>query len=217
MNLVKANVATGSNAVLNMGAGTIATSIAKGAAAGRGVLMETSLVQDRINEIVQFNIDNTDTGNADQLLRIGSEAGQPDSYLQFGLAASAADNGVIKDSYGVGCLQVQGFSRLVSSKAVIISEVKVIEPAPSTQLQQGFTYSSLQYDGKLDEIQENIAFTQEKVDNRNNLVRMRGMWVLDAQQYLEYKILAGKTVNLFLEIGAANSAVVFKPTKANIS
>lgn len=208
--------ATSSNAT-NLGAGTVATSTVKGQAgggAGRGVLLETSLVQNRVNEIIQFDIDNTGVGNADQLLRIGSEAGQPNSYSQYNLPVSAADDTVISDDHGVGCLKVQGFSRLVSSKAVVITEIKVIEAVPSTQLQQGLSYNSLQYDGSLDSIKENIAFTQEKVDNRNNLVRTRGLWVLDAQQFLQYKVLAGKTVSLFLEIGAANSATVFKPTKA---
>jgi hypothetical protein len=210
-------VAQGAGAQMpNMGAGTVSTTVARGGegTAGTGVLLETSLVQARINPVVQFNIDNTGAGNANQVLRIGSESGQPDSYLQFGLPASAADDAVITDDYGVGCLKVQGFSRLVSSKAVAITELKVIEATPSDQLQQAFVYKSLQYDGTIDEIKQNIAFTQEKVDQRDNLVRQRGLWVLDAQQLLEYTVLAGKKVSLFVKISAADSAKVFKSTGA---
>lgn len=175
------------------------------------VLMDTGLVQSNMNNIVQFTITNTASGNATQQLRIGSYASRPDAYAMFGLVAGASDNGVITDQFGAGCLAVQGFSRIVSSKPVIVTRIKIIMAAADAQLQQPIKYKSLQLDGTIDEIKQNVAYTQEKSDQRLNLIEKKGLWILDSQQFLEYTILANKVVDIFLEVTGFSSTVAFKP------
>ena len=191
-------------------AGTIMTSKANGDA-GKALMVETGLVQDRQNNIMQFSIDNTGAGNAAQFLRIGSWASEPDHYtLVAGLSSGASDDAVITDQVGTGCKAVQAFSRITIPKPVLITKVKIITPTATAQLQQPIKYRSLQLDGTLDEITNNIAFTQAKQDQRENLVEKVGVWILDAQQFIEYQVLAGATVDIFLEVSAFNSTVGMK-------
>lgn len=190
-------------------AGTIVTRKGDGSES-KAMAIETWLVQETINPVIQFSVDNSALGNTQQRLRIGSWAAQPDNYEKFDLQVGAADNAVITDQFGAGCKKVQGFSLLACSKPVYISQLKIITPAASQQLNQGVKYSSLQYDGTLDEINNNIAWTQQKVDNRDNLVTKKGNWILDAQQYLEYVILAGATPDIFINIKAAANIGFFR-------
>ncbi len=192
------------------GAGVVNTTQVNGGS-GRAMIIETGIVQDKINDIVQFSIDNTGGGNAAQQLRIGARVGLPDAYARYGMTAGAADNGVIEDGYGAGCLQVQGFSDIVSSKPVIISEIKVITPTADAQLQQGIKYKSLQLDGSVDETTKNIAFSQQKTDQRENMVDVSGTFILDAQQFLDYRILAAKTVDIFLKVTGFANVDTFLP------
>lgn len=191
-------------------AGIVQTSNPAGGS-DNAVLMDTGLVQANMNNIVQFTITNTASGNAAQKLRIGSYASRPDAYSMFGLDAGAADNGVIVDQFGAGCLAVQGFSRIVSSKPVIVTRIKIIMAAADAQLNQPIRYRSLQLDGTVDEIKQNVAWTQERSDQRANMIEKKGLWILDSQQFIEYTILAAKVVDIFLEVTGFSSTVAFKP------
>lgn len=194
-----------------LGPGTVATSRINSDQIGAAVVMETGLVQDRMNSIIQFNIDNTGSGASSNVkVRVGSRAALPDTFARYGIPAGAADDNVIEDQNGVGCLAIQGFSDIVCSKAVIISEIKIFSQNVS-QLNQPLNYRSLQLDGTVDEIKRNISWTQEKDDQRENMVRMKGTFVLDAQQFLEFNSLQGQVFDILFKVTGFNSAVIFKP------
>ena len=182
-----------------------------GGGESQGMMVNTGLVQDKQNPIIQFTIDNTGVGAVSCKLRIGSVVSRPDAYAYHGLTVGAADNAVITDQFGAGCLAVVGFSAIVSCKPVIVSKIKLITPAASSQLQQALKYRSLQLDGSIDEITANIAYTSEKSDFRANLVEKTGLFVLDAQQFLEYVILAASTVDIFLEVTGFANVETFLP------
>lgn len=191
--------------------GAIMTSKASGEA-GRAIMVDTGLVQDRQNNIIQFSVNNTGAGNAQQLLRIGSLAAEPDFYtLVSGLTAGASDDAVITDQVGVGCKAVQAFSKIVSIKPCLVTKVKFIAAAATAQLQQPMRYKSVQLDGTIDEITNNVAYTQAKQDQRDNMVEKSGVWILDAQQFIEYTVLANATIDIFLDVSAFNSTVGMTP------
>lgn len=192
------------------GAGTVQTTQVSGGT-GKAMIIETGIVQGKINNIIQFSIDNTGVGNAAQQLRIGSRVGLPDAFARYGMTAGAADNAVIEDDFGAGCLKVQGFSDIISMKPVVVSEVKIITPTADSQLQQAIKYKSLQLDGSVDETTKNVAFTQRTVDNRDNLINYNGTLILDAQQFIDYRILAAKTVDVFLKITGFANVDTFLP------
>jgi len=194
-----------------LGPATVNTSRINNDSIGAAVVMETGLVQDRMNSIIQFNINNSGGGASPNVkVRIGSKAALPDTFARYGIPAGASDDNVISDQNGVGCLAIQGFSDIVCSKAVIISEIKIFSQNVS-QLNQPLNYRSLQLDGTVDEIKRNISWTQEKDDQRENMVRMKGTFVLDVQQFLEFNALQGQVFDILFKITGFNSAVIFKP------
>ncbi len=195
----------------SLGAGTIATTRVGTADQGSAVIMETGIVQDRINSIIQFSIDNTGGGHGDnKKVRIGSKAALPDNYLKYGLDAGAADDAAIADQNGVGCLAIQGFSDLVCSKPVIINEIKIFS-SDQTQLNQPMRYRSLQLDGTVDELKRNLSWTQEKDDQRDNMVRIKGVFILDVQQFLEFNAKDNKTFDILMKVAGFSNVEMFKP------
>ncbi len=204
--IIQAPAAQESN---QLGAGMISTT-KMGGNAGTAVMLETGLMLETINPIVQFDIDNSGVGNTQQTLRIGSVLGLADSYLYWNQSPSAADDPVIVDQNGVGCKAVQGFSDLVKSKAVVVTKLKVQMAASDVQLNQNFKYRKLAYDNTVNEIKGNIAWTQQKSDYAQNIREMETAYVIDSQYFLEYVILAGKQLSVFLELGAANMVETFK-------
>lgn len=193
----------------NLGAGMVSTTKESGGS-GTAVLLETGTLLDTVNPIVQFDIDNTGVGNSQQILRIGSVLGEADSYLFWGQPASAADDAVITDQNGVGCKFVQGFSELVKSKAVAITEIKVSMAASDLQLNQNFKYRKLDYDGSVNEVKVNVGYTQQKQDFNETIRSIKSLWILDSQYFLEYVVLAAKELTIFLELAAANQVETFK-------
>lgn len=195
-------------AMQNMGAGTVATSQVGGGASS-AVLMETGFMQTAVNPVVQFSFNNTGAGNTNQIVRFGSVVCETDTFAYWNLPPSAADDAVITDQYGAGVQYTQGFGKLVSSKAVIINEIKVIMAAADPQLQNNFLYKQLQYDGTIKNTMANIAFTPQMTDQRTNMVDMKTFFLLDSQYLLEYQVLAGKIVSVFFKIEAANMVETF--------
>jgi hypothetical protein len=193
----------------NLGAGMVSTTKESGGT-GTAVLLETGTLLDTINPIVQFDINNSGVGNTDQILRIGSVLGEADSYLFWDQPASAADDAVITDQNGVGCKFVQGFSELVKSKAVAVTEIKVSMASTDLQLNQNFKYRKLDYDGSVNEVKVNVGYTQQKQDFNETIRSIKSLWILDSQYFLEYKVLAGKQLTIFLELAAANQVETFK-------
>lgn len=191
------------------GAGTVATS-AVGGGSGSAMLLETGYMETAVNPVVQFQYDNSGVGNTQQKIIFGSVISQTDDFNFWATGASAADDTVIKDQNGVGVQFTQGFGKLVSSKAIIISKIKVFGTNNDSQLKQNFLYRQLQYDGTIKDTQANIAYTVEMTDQRTDLVVMPTFFLLDSQYFLQYNALATKVFSVFFDIEAANMVETFK-------
>ncbi len=192
-----------------LGPGAVATS-KFGGGQGSAVILETAYAADTINPIVQFSINNAGVGATDQLVRFGSVIAAADAYLFWDLPAGASDDAVIVDQNGAGCQFVQGFSKLVSSKSVIVSKIKVKMATTDIQLNNPFTYNELEYDGTVKPTKSNVGYTESKYDQQTNIVEVNTNYILDAQNYLEYQVLATKSLSVFFQLEAANSVETFK-------
>ena len=172
------------------------------------VIMETANVRGRMNPVVQFTIINSGGGATNQLVRIGSVAAFPDAYARFGLTPGAADNAIITDQLGVGCLKVQGFSDLVNHKPVVINEIHIIS-SDLTQLNTEFTHKLIHPDLVVDVRSNNIAFTQQKTDQKETLNVAMGKWLIDSNQFLEFTVFATKDVTVLLHMTAIGNVRTF--------
>jgi len=176
------------------------------------LILETANVRGRMNPVVQFSIDNTGGGATDQKVRIGSVAAFPDAYSRFGLTPGSADNGVIRDQLGVGCLKVQGFSDLINFKPVVINEIHLIS-SDLTQLNTEFFHKLIHPDLVIDDRSNNIAFTQQKTDQKTTLNVAKGKWLLDSNQFLEFTVFAGKSLTILLHMVAIANVSTFTPVR----
>lgn len=191
------------------GPGTVNTSQV-GGGSGSAMLLETGFMESAVNPVVQFRYDNSGLGNTAQTIIFGSVISQTDNFDYWAQAASAADDAVITDQNGAGVQFTQGFGKLVSSKAVIISEIKVKATNNDTQLNQNFTYRQLQYDGTIKDTLANISYTVEMYDQRTDLVVMNTFFLLDSQYFLQYPALATKVFSVYFKLEAANTVETFK-------
>lgn len=178
----------------------------------QAMLLETANVRGTMNPVVQFDIDNTGLGAANQIVRIGSIAAQPGAYLQLGLAAGAADNAVIRDQFGAGCLNIQGFSELISFKPVVINEIHIIS-SNLTQLNAQFLHVLINPDMIVTNRSNNIAFTQQKTDQKTTLNVAKGKWLLDSNQWLQFTSYAGQSVTILLHMVAIANVSTFTPVQ----
>ena len=178
----------------------------------QAMLLETANVRGQMNPVVQFDIDNTGGGAADQVVRIGSIAAQPGAYLQLGLTAGAADNAVIRDQFGAGCLNVQGFSQLCSFKPVVINEIHIISTS-LTQLNARFLHRLINPDMIVINRSNNIAFTQQKTDQKTTLNVAMGKWLIDSNQWLEFTSYLGQSVTILLHMVAIANVATFTPVE----
>jgi len=176
------------------------------------LLLETANVRGRMNPVVQFSIDNTGGGAATQKVRIGSVAAFPDSYARFGLTPGSADNAVIIDQLGAGCLKVQGFSDLINYKPVVINEIHLIS-SDLTQLNTEFFHKLIHPDLVIDDRSNNIAFTQQKTDQKETLNVAKGKWLIDSNQFLEFTAFAGKSITILLHMVAIANVDTFTPVR----
>ncbi len=176
------------------------------------LFLETANVRGRMNPVVQFNIDNSGVGATNQLLRIGSVAAFPDAFSRFGLTPGAADNAVITDDFGAGCLRVQGFSDLINYKPVVINEIHLIS-SDLTQLNTQFTHKLIHPDMIIDTRSNNIAFTQQKTDQKETLNVAKGKWLIDSNQFLEFTIFATRSLTILLHMVAIANVQTFTPVR----
>jgi|GEM_PF-3772815 len=176
------------------------------------LLLETANVRGRMNPVVQFSINNTGVGATDQKVRIGSVAAFPDSYARFNLTPGAADNAIIRDQLGVGCLKVQGFSDLINYKPVVINEIHLIS-ADLTQLNTEFFHKLIHPDLIIDDRSNNIAFTQQKTDQKETLNVAKGKWLIDSNQFLEFTVFAANSLTILLHMVAIANVDTFTPVR----
>ena len=176
------------------------------------LVLETANVRGRMNPVVQFDIDNSGVGAATQKVRIGSVAAFPDAYARFGLTPGSADNAVITDQLGAGCLAIQGFSDLINYKPVVINEIHLIS-ADLTQLNTQFFHKLIHPDLIIDDRSNNIAFTQQKTDQKTTLNVAKGKWLIDSNQFLEFTVFAGKSLTVLLHMVAIANVDTFTPVR----
>ena len=174
------------------------------------LVLETANVRGRMNSVVQFDIVNSGVGATTQKVRIGSVAAFPDAYARFALTPGAADNAVITDQLGVGCLKVQGFSDLINHKPVVLNEIHLIS-SDLTQLNTEFFHKLIHPDLVIDDRSNNIAFTQRKTDQRETLNVAIGKWLIDSNQFLEFTVFAGKDMTIILHMIAIANVETFTP------
>lgn len=176
------------------------------------LVLETANVRGRMNPVVQFSINNSGGGATDQKVRIGSVAAFPDAFSRFGLTPGSADNAVIVDQLGAGCLKVQGFSDLINYKPVVINEIHLIS-SDLTQLNTEFFHRLIHPDLVIDDRSNNIAFTQQKTDQKETLNVAKGKWLLDSNQFLEFTVFAGLSITILLHMVAIANVNTFTPVK----
>lgn len=178
----------------------------------QAMLLETANVRGTMNPVVQFDVDNSGVGATDQVVRIGSIAAQPGAYQQLGLVAGASDNAVIRDQFGAGCLNIQGFSQLCSFKPVVINEIHLISTS-LTQLNARFLHKLINPDMIVITRSNNIAFTQQKTDQKTTLNVAMGKWLLDSNQWLEFTSYAGDEITILLHMVAIANVSTFTPVQ----
>lgn len=191
------------------GPGTVVTS-AVGGGNGAAMLLETGFMQTAVNPVVQFQYNNSALGNTQQKIIFGSVISQTDDFNFWNTGTSAADDTVITDQNGAGVQFTQGFGKLVSSKAIIVSMIKVKATNNDTQLNQNFLYRQLQYDSTIKDTLSNISYTVQMTDQRTDLVVMSTFFLLDSQYFLQYNALATKVFSVYMNLEATNSVETFK-------
>jgi len=180
-----------------------------------GVQENISMILDNtgtaMNPVAQFDIVNTGVGNAQQIMRIGAVVALAGAYVRYNLAAGSADDAVITDQFGAGCRKVQGFSEIASHIPVIIDQIH-ISSSDLTQLNRAFTHNIIYMtDAVVDQRTSNIAFTQQKTDQKTTLNVAKGKWILSANQYFSYTIGAAISVTLLLHVAAVGNTAGFIP------
>jgi len=174
----------------------------------KAIVMEIDSFTD-LNPIIQFSIDySTGVKGTDPILplRIGSVVNPSDAYALFGLDPSASDSAIISDEFGVGCLKVQGFSKLINENNIMVPEIHIISD-DLTQLNAPFVHKQIFFsDMTVIPRTTNIAFSQEKSDFRQNLNVIAGKYWLTSSQWLETKIYPGAKVTILLMAAAVANA-----------
>lgn len=183
--------------------------IAPGGQVRESVRVDMGLGNSTVNNIVQFDIDNSQAGAVTELVRIGSHLGQPDSFKQFNTTKSGADsvNG-ITDNFGDKLLKCQGFSLISSATPVFVRTIKLISPN-TIQLNTQFQHKMILPDFTIIPLVQNIAFTREKSDFATDLLVARGSWLLSSRNFLEFSSLAGEQLTVIMELASINDVRQF--------
>lgn len=180
----------------------------------KGSIRETARIDmgaghNDVNNIVQFDIDNSQAGAITEVVRIGSWLGQPDAYAQFNTTKSGADsvNG-ITDNFGANLLKCQGFSSITVGTPVFVKTIKVIS-ASTTQLTQQFSHKTVLPDFTIIPLVQNIAFTREKQDQATDLLVAKGSWLLSSRDFLEFSSILATDVSLIFELASISDVRQF--------
>lgn len=154
------------------------------------------------NNVVQFDIANTNAAAVEEIVRIGSRLGMADAYIRYNTTKSAVDSVTgILDNFGVNVQKCQGFSEIVSDTPVFIKTIKVIS-ASTTQLNKQFQHKTILPDFTIIPLVQNIAFTREKSDQASDLNVAYGAWLLSSRNFLEFTSVAGTSVSLIMEVAS---------------
>lgn len=162
-----------------------------------------------VNNIIQFDIVNSQAGAQAELVRIGSWLGQPDAYAQFNTVKSGVDSVAgISDNFGANLLQCQGFSNMTVATPMFVKTIKVIS-ANLTQLNKQFSHKTILPDFTIIPLAQNIAFTREKSDQAADLLVAKGSWLLSSRDFLEFQSVAGQDVQFIFELASISDVRQF--------
>jgi hypothetical protein len=161
------------------------------------------------NRIIQFDIVNSQAGAVNEVVRIGSPLGLADSYPRYNTTKSASDsvNG-ISDNFGVNVQKCQGFSEMSSHSPVFVKEIKIIS-SDTTQLNTQFSHKTILVDFTIIPLVQNIAFTRDKSDQAADLNVAIGSWLLSSKHFLEFTSIAGKNVQIIMEVASVSNVREF--------
>jgi len=155
------------------------------------------------NKYVKFAVNNTLVGHADQIIRIGA-ASLTGEYELYNIAAGASDSAAISDDYGTNVKKIQGYSTLVRSKPMIITQFRMVS-SDANQLAVSVNYNTINPDMSITPQEIDLVATQNKSDQRDTLIVAYGTWILDPAHYIEYTAVDNVRHTLLLEVGAIKS------------
>jgi hypothetical protein len=160
-----------------------------------------------VNHWVQFDYYNG-SQNTDYKVRIGSVLAAAGAYNEFSTVNGASDIAACTDQGGANVKFTQGISRIFCAKAALVTEIQLTsEDTP--QLNAAATYNKIHVDGTITPTAVNVSATQEKSDQRSDLVVIKGSWILDAQAYLEFTLKYTKYLTAKLYIQAYDNVGQF--------
>jgi hypothetical protein len=178
---------------------------------GKDTVLLSTMDPSRIQRILQFPIDNTGAGSKAVKVRFGSYVGQKDAYANFGITEGACDNAVVTDDIGVGCKRVQAFSKFVEDNPVVTGKIKILCDDVN-QLAKPVYHKSLNIDGsEPNSTTIDVAYTQSRSDNRQNLVEIPVSKVLDSTRYFEYLVGSGTKLTFYIELAGISNTETFTP------
>jgi hypothetical protein len=166
-----------------------------------------------VNQWTQFDVHNKTTGGtiADFKVRIGSNLALPGTYAEYGIPAGAADSSDCEDQNGNGCLAIRGFSRITCSKPVLVTEIQVTA-TDTTQLNAVIQTLELELDGTVTPKKINVSATQQKSDQRTNLLVIENVSIiLDSTHCLEFTSKGDQAVTWKLKCEAWANVGLFMP------
>lgn len=183
--------------------------VSPGGGARESVRVDMGLGNNAVNNIVQFDINNSQAGAINETVRIGSHLGQPDSFKQFNTTKSGCDsvNG-ITDNFGDKLLKCQGFSKISVATPCFVRTIKLISPN-TIQLNTQFSTKMILPDFTIIPLVQNIAFTREKSDFATDLLVAKGSWLLSSRNFLEFTSLAGQQLTVIIELASINDVRQF--------
>jgi hypothetical protein len=154
------------------------------------------------NNIIQFDIVNSQAGSISETVRIGSHLGMADAYIRYGTSPSAADsvNG-ISDNFGINVQQCQGFSEMSTTTPKFVRQIKLISGSVG-QLNKQFSHKTILPDFTIIPLVNNIAFTRDKQDQATDLNVAKGSWLLSPKNWLEFTMVSGADLSILMELSS---------------
>lgn len=161
------------------------------------------------NRYAQFDITNGDAALTRQV-RIGGFISLTGGFANYNVPAGASDFATMTDQFGANIPKVQGFSQFTIGKPMIITQLRVISNS-ANQLAQTFSYNTINPDATITPTPINVAATEAKSDQRQNLVVIYGTWIVNTNHYLEYPSLAtaANAFTLVLEVSGVQNGADF--------
>jgi hypothetical protein len=181
------------------------------------VHLDLAVAGGEVNNVAQFDIDNTKQGHAASLVRFGGLMGVEGNYDKFGVVLDASNTASVWDQVGSKVLGVQAFNMLTATRPVLITEYR-LRSSNTTQIVTAPKYRIYNWDGTVIERKINLTKFEEMTDQRNNLLIAYPPagsmgWILDCQKFIDQPIIDNVTLNALLTIGFADNIGQMTPIR----